>query len=158
EGRRVSRVDADGVHVEMVVDNYEGKRLNSPNDVIVRSDGSIYFTDPPYGLPRQSVGKELPFSGVFRVTPDGKLKLLADDFERPNGLAFSPDEKTLYVDDSFRYHIRAFEVAPDGSISGGAVFAEMKPAPGEIGVPDGMKIDQEGNVYCTGPNGVWIFD
>src|SRR5262249_37064557 len=96
--------------------------------------------------------------GVFRVTPDGKLKLLADDFERPNGLAFSPDEKTLYVDDSFRYHIRAFEVAPDGSISGGAVFAEMKPAPGEIGVPDGMKIDQEGNVYCTGPNGVWIFD
>lgn len=156
-GRRVSRVGQDG-KVETVADRYEGKRLNSPNDVVVRSDGTIYFTDPPYGLPHHTEGKELPFNGVYRLDPAGKLHLLSDDFERPNGLAFSPDERTLYVDDSYKYHIRAFDVAPDGSLSGSHVFAELKPGPGEGGVPDGMKVDQEGNVYCTGPAGVWIFD
>ncbi len=156
-GRRVSRIDHDG-KVETVVDNYQGKRLNSPNDVVVRSDGSIFFTDPPYGLPGLTEGKELPFNGVYRVDPDGKIHLLADDFDRPNGLAFSPDEKTLYVDDSARYHIRAFSVAADGSVSNGRVWAEMKPGPGEKDVPDGMKVDQQGNVWATGPDGIWVFD
>jgi len=156
-GRRVARVDAGG-NVETVADNYQGKKLNSPNDVVVRSDGSIFFTDPPYGLPRASVGKELAFNGVFRVDSAGELHLLVDDFDRPNGLAFSPDERTLYVDDSSRNHIRAFDVAADGSLSNGRVFAEMRTGPGERGVPDGMKVDQEGHVYCTGPNGIWVYD
>jgi sugar lactone lactonase YvrE len=156
-GRRVSRVDASG-RAETVVDNYQGKRLNSPNDVVVRSDGSIFFTDPPYGLPNLSEGKETPFNGVYRVDPSGTLHLLADDFDRPNGLAFSPDERTLYVDDSARYHIRAFDVAADGSLSRGRVWAELKPKDGERGVPDGMKVDSEGNVYCTGPAGIWVYD
>lgn len=156
-GRRVSRIDHDG-KVETLADTFEGKRLNSPNDVVVRSDGSIFFTAPPYGLPNQREGKELPFNGVYRIDPAGRLHLLVDDFERPNGLAFSPDERTLYVDDSARQHIRAFDVAPDGTLSRGRVWAELKPAPGERGVPDGMKVDVEGNVYCTGPAGIWIFD
>jgi gluconolactonase len=156
-GRRVSRVDSGG-SVETVVDSYQGKRLNSPNDVVVRADGSIYFTDPPYGLRGGVEGKELPFNGVYQVDPHGDLQLLVDDFERPNGLAFSPDEETLYVDDSARGHIRAFDVAADGSVSNGRLFAELKGKPGEGGVPDGMKVDQEGNVYCTGPNGIWIYD
>jgi sugar lactone lactonase YvrE len=156
-GRRVSRVDGSG-NAESVAEAYEGNRLNSPNDVVVRSDGSIYFTDPPYGLRGGVEGKELPFNGVFRVDPQGRLHLLVDDFERPNGLAFSPDERVLYVDDSARGHIRAFDVAPDGSVANGRIFAELRARPGEQGVPDGMKVDQEGNVYCTGPNGIWIYD
>jgi sugar lactone lactonase YvrE len=155
-GRRVSRVAADG-NVQTLADTYEGKRLNSPNDVVVRSEGSIFFTDPPYGLRNQSEGKELPFNGVFRLDPSGALHLLVDDFERPNGLAFSPDEKTLYVDDSFKWHIRAFDVGSDGSLSNGRILCELKPKPDERGVPDGMKVDCEGNIYCTGPGGVWIF-
>jgi sugar lactone lactonase YvrE len=154
--RQVSRVDAQG-NVQTLADNFEGKRLNSPNDVVVRSDGTIFFTDPPYGLRNQSEGKELPHNGVYRLDTDGKLHLLVDDFERPNGLAFSPDEKTLYVDDSFKWHIRAFDVAADGSLSNGRVLCELKPKADERGVPDGMKVDCEGNIYCTGPGGIWIF-
>jgi gluconolactonase len=154
--RRVSRVDGQG-RVETLAEAYQGKRLNSPNDVVVRSDGSIFFTDPPYGLRNLSEGKELPFNGVYRIDTGGQLHLLADDFERPNGLAFSPDEKTLYVDDSARFHVRAFDVAPDGSVSNGRVWAEMKGKPDERGVADGMKVDVEGHVYCTGPGGVWVF-
>ncbi|HLZ07637.1 MAG TPA: SMP-30/gluconolactonase/LRE family protein [Chloroflexota bacterium] len=156
-GRRVSRIDARG-KVETIADNFEGKRLNSPNDIVVRSDGAIFFTDPPYGLPYHTEGKELPYNGVYRVDRDGKINLLVDDFERPNGLAFSPDESHLYVDDSQLGHIRRFDVAADGSISGGRVWAELRAGPGEGGVPDGMKIDREGRVYCTGPAGVWIFE
>ena len=156
-GRRVSRVDSNG-RVETVVDNYQGKKLNSPNDVVVRTDGSIFFTDPPYGLPRATVGKELDVNGVYRLDPGGTLHLIAEDFERPNGLAFSPDERTLYVDDSSRGHNRAFDVASDGSISNGRVFAELRGQPGDQGVPDGMKVDQEGHVYCTGPNGIWAYE
>jgi sugar lactone lactonase YvrE len=154
--RRVSRVDGQG-QVTTVVDAYLGKRLNSPNDIVVRSDGTIFFTDPPYGLPRLSEGKELAFNGVFRLDPSGTLHVLADDFERPNGLAFSPDETTLYVDDSARFHIRAFAVEADGSVRGGDVWAELKPKAGEPGVPDGMKVDADGHVFCTGPGGVWVF-
>jgi sugar lactone lactonase YvrE len=156
-GRRVSRVDENG-RAETVVDNYRGKRLNSPNDVVVRSDGSIFFTDPPYGLRNGTEGKELEFNGVYRIDPGGELHLLVDDFDRPNGLAFTPDERRLLIDDTVRGHIRIFDVADDGSLSNGRVFAELKGAPGERGAPDGMKVDTEGNVYCTGPAGVWVFD
>jgi gluconolactonase len=153
-GRRVSRTEADD-SVTALAERYQGRRLNSPNDVVVRSDGAVYFTDPPYGLPNRTEGKELPFNGVYRLAPDGELSLLADDFELPNGLAFSPDERVLYVDDSGRQHIRAFTVRSDGGIADGRVFAELRDA--EPGVPDGMKVDVEGNVYCTGAGGIWVF-
>ncbi len=150
--RRVSRTQVDG-SVVAVATHYQGKRLNSPNDVVVRSDGSIFFTDPPYGIKPEQ--KELPFHGVYRIAPDGSLHLLVDDFDRPNGLAFSPDEKTLYVDDTTRRQIRAFDVAPDGSLSNGRIFAQMV---SEMqGGPDGMKIDVQGNIYCTGPGGIWVY-
>jgi len=145
--RRVSRTELDG-NVVTLADKYQGKRLNSPNDVVVKSDGSIYFTDPPYGTPRGQ--KELPFNGVFRISPDGKLALLAKDFDRPNGLAFSPDEKKLYVADTARSHVRAFDVQPDGTLKGGKEF---------VGVsgPDGMKVDSKGNLYVTS-RGITVFD
>jgi len=152
--RRVSRVEADGSHT-VLADNYEGKKLNSPNDVVVRSDGTIYFTDPPYGIP-EGQKQELAFQGVFKISPGGKLSLLAKDFDRPNGIALSPDEKTLYVADSNRHHVRAFDVGRDGQISNGRIFAEMKSQ--RPGVPDGMRLDREGNVYATGAGGVWVFD
>jgi gluconolactonase len=151
--RRVSRHEPDG-SVIALAERYEGKRLNSPNDVVCRSDGRIFFTDPPYGLLQLTEGKELPFQGVYRIDPDGSLHLLADDFDKPNGLAFSPDERTLYVDDSGRRHIRAFDCDADGNVSDGRLFAELEVA--GRGVPDGMKVDSEGNVYCTGPGGLWV--
>jgi gluconolactonase len=154
--RQVTRIDKQG-QVHVLASAYEGKRLNSPNDVIVRSDGAIFFTDPPYGLRNFTEGKELAFNGVYRIDPDGSLHLLASDFDLPNGLAFSPDEKTLYVDDSAHFHIRKFDVSPDGSVSGGGVWAEVKGKPDERGVADGMKVNSEGSVFCTGPGGIWIF-
>ncbi len=152
--RRVSRTEADG-KVSALADRFEDKRLNSPNDIVVKSDGSVYFTDPPYGLPGQKEGKELDYNGVFRLSPEGRLILLDDSFERPNGLAFSPDERVLYVDDSHRGHIRAFDVLADGTVANGRVFAELK-KPGAEGVPDGMKVDVQGNVFCTGAGGIWV--
>jgi YD repeat-containing protein len=151
--RRVTRQEADG-SLTVLASSYDGKKLNSPNDIVVRSDGTIYFSDPPYGIREEQ--RELPFQGVYRISPDGKLTLLAQDFDRPNGIALSPDEKTLYVDDSARLHVRAFDVAPDGSISHGRILAELKSA--RQGVPDGMKVDRKGNLYVTGPGGVWVFD
>jgi len=151
--RRVTRTELDG-SIRVVAERYQGKRLNSPNDVVVRSDGTIYFTDPPYGLKETTEWKEIPFNGVYRLAPDGELVLLMDDFDRPNGLAFSPDESVLYINDTVRGHIRAFEVNPDGSLSNGRVLIEMQGA--ESGAPDGMKVDQAGNIYCTGPGGFWI--
>lgn len=159
--RRLTRTEADG-SVVVLAERYQGKRINSPNDVIVAADGSVYFSDPfwangfanPHGPRVRIEEQELAFSGVFRVAPDGSLAPVADDFERPNGLAFSPDGRTLYVDDTRRFHIRAFDVQPDGSLANGRVFAEIR-AP-EPGVPDGMKVDVEGNVYCTGPGGIWV--
>ena len=156
--RRVSRTAADGT-VETIASHYEGKRLNSPNDVIVKSDGSIYFSDPPYGLTADygvEGEQDLDFQGIYRLSPDGQtLTLLVDDFDRPNGLCFSPDESILYIDDTERLHIRAFDVQPDGTIANGRIFAEEE---GDDGVPDGMKIDAHGNIYLTGPGGIWIFD
>lgn len=154
--RRVSRTEVDGT-IAAIATHYNGMRLNSPNDLVVKSDGSIYFTDPPYGImvdDGEVRGKELDFQGVFRLA-SGDLTLLADDFDRPNGICFSPDESVLYVDDTARMHIRAFEVQPDGTLGNGRIFAEES---GENGVPDGMKVDERGNVYATGPGGVWIFD
>ena len=159
--RRLTRTDASGV-VAVIADRYEGKRINSPNDVVVSSRGAIYFSDPfwgngfhnPYGPRVTAAERELSFDGVFRVDPAGRLVPVADDFARPNGLAFSPDESILYVDDTRRFHIRAFDVRPDGSLANSRIFAELV-AP-EEGVPDGMKVDVEGNIYCTGPGGVWV--
>jgi gluconolactonase len=151
--RRVSRTEKDGTVVTLA-SQYEGKRLNSPNDLAVKSDGSIYFTDPPYGI--KSEQEELGFYGVYRLASDGKLTLLVKDFVRPNGIAFSPDEKKLYVNDSEKGHIRVFDVKPDGTLENGQLFAELKD-PTKKGVPDGMKVDQEGNVYSTGAGGVWVF-
>lgn len=150
--RRVSRTEADGTVVALAT-HYRDMRLNSPNDVVVRSDGSVFFTDPPYGIRPED--QELPHSGVYRLAPDGDLMLLVADFNRPNGLAFSPDEATLYIDDTIECHIRAFDVAADGRLSNGRVFAEMR---SEFpGGPDGMKVDEMGNLYATGPGGVWIY-
>jgi len=153
--RCITRTEIDG-SITVLADRYKGRRLNSPNDVVVRSDGSIYFTDPPYGLKDLSVWKELSFNGVYRLTPDGELVLLVDDFDRPNGLAFSPDETILYVDDTAKSHIRAFDVSPDGNISNDRVLIDMKSP--DQGGPDGMKVDQKGNIYSTGPGGLWIID
>lgn len=153
ESRRVSRTEKDG-NVVTLADEYQGKKLNSPNDLVVKSDGSIYFTDPPYGI--KSEQEELGFYGVYRLAPDGSLTLLIDDFIRPNGIAFSPDETKLYVNDSERGHIRVFNVKTDGTLDGGEIFAEMK-NPDKKGAADGMKVDIEGNIYSTGPGGVWIF-
>ena len=156
--RRISRTELDGT-VTTLASHYEGKKLNSPNDIVVKSDGSIYFTDPPYGLKAEygeEGGAELDFQGVYRLSADGQqLTLLVDDFERPNGLCFSPDESILYIDDTTRMHVRAFDVQADGTITKDRVFAVEK---GEHGAPDGMKVDQQGNVYLTGPQGIWIFD
>lgn len=151
--RRVSRTVADGA-VETVVDSYEGRRLNSPNDVVIRSDGVIYFTDPPYGI--EPAQQEQPCNGVYRVDRDGAVVRVADDFDRPNGLAFSPDERVLYIDDSRRRHVRAFDVAADGTLAHGRIVCDMDhPQPGS---PDGMKLDRDGHLYVTGATGVWVFE
>ena len=153
--RRITRTERDGT-ITVLVDKFQGGRFNSPNDVVVKSDGSIYFTDPPYGImPGQ---QEQPVQGVYRLSPEEKeITLVASDFERPNGLAFSPDEKKLYIgDSSYLRHIREFDVKADGSLSGGRLFHDMNVK--EPGAPDGMKVDTHGNVFCTGAKGVWVFD
>ena len=150
--RRLRRTEKNGTVVTLV-SRYMGKRLNSPNDVVVKSDNSIYFTDPPYGISEEQ--EELGFYGVYRLGQNG-ITLLTKDFVRPNGLAFSPDEKKLYVNDSEKKHIRVFNVQPNGSLANGRVFAELK-EPHQEGVPDGMKVDVQGNVYCSGPRGIWVF-
>jgi gluconolactonase len=139
ENRRVSR--GNGGRVEALATHFDGKRLNSPNDVVVRSDGRIFFTDPPYGITEEQ--RELPYNGVFSISLGGDLSLLVTDFDRPNGLAFSPDERTLYIADTARDHVRAFDVAPDGTLSNGRIFAEVR----EHGRPDGMKIDRDGRLF-----------
>ncbi|MBM4045306.1 MAG: SMP-30/gluconolactonase/LRE family protein [Planctomycetes bacterium] len=151
--RRVSRAEPDG-RVVALAERFDGKRLNSPNDIVVKADGAIYFTDPPYGVKPEQ--RELTFQGVYRIASEGKLTLLVDDFDKPNGLAFSPDEKVLYIADTARKHVRAFEVRPDGTLANGRVFAELKSD--KPGAPDGMKVDERGNLYVTGPGGTWVFD
>jgi gluconolactonase len=156
-GRRVSRLEPGG-SLTILAETFEGKRLNSPNDCVFRSDCALYFTDPPFGLPGRDAdpAKELSFSGIYRLQ-DGKLQLLSTHLKRPNGLAFSPDETCLYVSNSeperkiwFR-----FRVTQDGGLKEGTVFFDAT-STDSPGLPDGMKIDVEGNLYCTGPGGIWI--
>lgn len=141
--RRVTRTEADGT-VTVLADKYEGKRLNSPNDVTVRKDGAIFFTDPPYGTPQGQ--KDLEFNGVFAII-DGKLKKLTEEFNRPNGLVFSVDQKTLYVADTAAGAIKAFDVAEDGTLSNGREFAKTPN-------PDGLRIDSDGRVWSASRDGV----
>lgn len=146
---------------EVLASHWQGKELNSPNDIVVRSDGSVYFSDPPFGrtaafgLERKQV---LDFQAVFRVSPAGELSIASQDFATPNGLCFSPDERLLYVNDTRRANVRVFDVAPDGNLTGGDIFAK-KIGDGVFinGTVDGMKCDMHGNVYVTGPRGIWIF-
>jgi gluconolactonase len=169
DNRRVTRTAREG-SISVVADSWNGKRLNRPNDIIGRTDGTIFFTDPQGRLPQEE--REQGFSGVYLVTPDSQMRLATDECPYPNGLALSPDEATLYVaitrqdQECFQekegggvcphQRILAFDVAADGSLSNNRLFADM--SSGEEGVPDGMKVDSEGNVFCTGPGGVWIFD
>jgi gluconolactonase len=153
DNRRVARMTADG-RVEAFVDRFEGKRLNRPNDVVCRSDGSIYFTDPGLRVPLAE--RELSYAGVYRVMPDGVTSLVAD-FEYPNGLAFSPDERRLYVANTrWAQYIHVLDLDPSGRMVRRRIFADMSSDETD-GVPDGMKVDVDGRVYCTGPGGTWVF-
>jgi gluconolactonase len=172
--RMVYRLEslAKGAKLTVLAERYQGKRLSSPNDLVYRADGSLYFTDPPYGLPTQSDKdplKELPFNGVYRIPgaashpagappDDAKLQLIIKDLTRPNGIAFSPDQKFLYIavsDPQHKVWMR-YDVNPDGSVSNGRVFFDATSAKGEGG-PDGIKVDEKGNLYGSGPGGLWIF-
>src|SRR5437879_1320337 len=157
DSRRVTRLELDG-SLTVIANSFQGRQLNRPNDVVVKSDGCIYFTDP-WTNPNPPQQWDLTFSGVYRVTPDlGTMTLLTDDFVLPNGLAFSPDETILYINDSRRGHIRAFDLLPNGTLAKASdrVFADLRGS--EPGVPDGMKVDVEGNVYCRGAGGLWVMD
>lgn len=157
DSRRVTRQELDGT-ITVIANSFQGRQLNRPNDVVVKSDGCIYFTDP-WTSPMPAEQWDLTFSGVYRITPDlGTMTLLIADFVLPNGLAFSPDESVLYINDSRRGHIRAFDVLPNGALAKQTdrVFVDLRGD--EPGVPDGMKVDIEGNVYCGGSGGLWIID
>ena len=157
DSRRVTRQELDG-SLTVIANSFQGRRLNRPNDVVVKSDGCIYFTDP-WTSPLPPEQWDLTVAGVYRVTPDlGTLTFLVDDFVLPNGLAFTPDERVLYINDSRRGHIRAFDLLPNGTLARQTdrVFADLRGS--EPGVPDGMKVDVAGNVYCGGAGGIWIMD
>jgi gluconolactonase len=152
------RIEADGSRT-VLASHWQGKELNSPNDVVVASDGSIIFTDPPYGRwPGFGVEREqeLDFCGVFRVSPEGELSLLVDDFQKPNGLCFSPDERTLWINDTDGGHIRRFSVGDDHALSGGEVIYQMEGHSLETGIPDGQKLDANGNLWVSGPGGLHV--
>lgn len=156
---RVVRCTGDD-ELEVLASHYEGNELNSPNDIVVKSDGTIYFTDPnsgrgpKFGLERP---QELDFQGVYRLdAASGELTLLVDDFEKPNGLCFSLDERTLFINDTARQHIRAFDLTPEGTLTNGRLWADL--IGDEIGVADGMKVDSKGILLCTGPGGVHVYD
>jgi gluconolactonase len=158
ETRRVTRQERDG-SITVIANSFQGQRLNSPNDVIVKSDGAIYFTDPMgFNTPAHNQW-DMTYAGVFRVSADlGTITLLANDFLFPNGLAFSPDERVLYIIDYLRGHIRAFDVAPNGTLAKQTdhIFADLRGP--EPGAPDGMKVDTAGNVYSGGSGGIYILD
>jgi gluconolactonase len=156
---QVTRTEADGRSVPLAT-HYQGRELNSPNDIVCSADGLIYFSDPPYGRARfygVERPQELDFQGVFRVGADPKSPvLLVDDFDRPNGLCFSLDERRLFVNDTARKHIRVFDVTRPGGLVNGRIWAETKGD--KPGAPDGMKLDSAGTVYCCGPGGIHVFD
>ena len=159
--RRVGRLEKDGRKITLA-DRYNGKRLNSPNDLVYKSNGDLYFTDPPYGLEGnvKDPKKELSFQGVYRLKPSGELTLLTDELSFPNGIAFSPDEKTLYVavSDPKRAVWMAYDVKTDGTITRGRVFFDATALVGKSrkGLPDGMKVDKAGNLFATGPGGIFV--
>ncbi len=153
--RAIIEVTPDGKY-KILADKYEGKRLNSPNDVIIGPDGAIYFTDPTLDLVAGEK-QEIPFQGVYRLDESGTLRLLTRDLGQPNGLAFSPDGKKFYVDDDDKKNIRVYDVASDGSLTNGRVFGEEPGGKGD-GVPDGIKVDEKGNLFVTGPKGIWVWD
>jgi len=159
--RRISRMEKNGGK-KTLVDSYMGKRLNSPNDAVFMSNGDLYFTDPPYGLPDRwnDARRELDFCGVYRLSKDGELTLLTKEMTRPNGIAFSPDEKTLYVaqSDAQRAIWMAFPIKADGTLGNGRVFYDATSLMGKLpGAPDGMTVDKDGNLFATGPGGVHVF-
>lgn len=160
--RRVSVLTKDGGKMTLA-DRYQGKRLNSPNDAVLKSNGDIYFTDPPYGLPQRydDPRRELDFCGVYRLSADGELTLLTKELQRPNGIGFSPDEKTLYVaqSDPEKAIWMAFPVKDDGTLGKGKVLHDATKLVGDKnpGLPDGLAVDAKGNIWATGPGGVWIF-
>src|SRR5262249_28096117 len=161
--RRIARLKPDNKSFETLADRYDGKRFNSPNDAVFKSNGDLYFTDPPYGLEglNDDPAKEIPFNGVYRLGKDGKVTLLTKEMTFPNGIGFSPDEKTLYVgkSDPKQPIIKAFDVKPDGTLGSSRIFTDMSAwaAAGRKGLPDGMKVDQKGNVFATGPGGVHVY-
>ena len=158
--RRVSRRERDG-SMTVLADNYQGKRLNSPNDSAYKSDGWLYFTDPPYGLAglEDDPQRELDFNGIYRLSPDGEIQLLESSQTRPNGIAFSPDEKTLYVSNSDASNKvwMAYDVLDTGTLGVGRVFYDANQST-EEGATDGLKVDVDGNIFATGPGGVWVFN
>jgi gluconolactonase len=157
--RRVARLEPDGTKTTLA-DRYEGKRLNSPNDLAFKSNGDLYFTDPAYGLPKtfDDPQRELSFCGVYRLSKNGKVTLLTKELQAPNGIAFSPDEKHLYVSDSAQGLWMVYEVKPDGTLTGGRVFFDAKPwTQTRKGAPDGLKVDRAGNLFASGPEGIYVF-
>jgi gluconolactonase len=153
--RAIIQVSADG-HDTILADRFEGKRFNSPNDVVMGPDGAMYFTDPTLDLPTGQK-QEIPFQGVYRLDKNGSVRLLTKELTQPNGLAFSPDGQRFYVDDSDQRNIRVYDFHADGTISGGRIFG-AEPGGKDDGVPDGMKLDQNGNIFVTGPRGIWVWD
>jgi gluconolactonase len=163
-GRRVS-IAAIGGPERTLVDRWQGKRFNSPNDIVEHSSGRIYFTDPTYGIARPSAEtqgdpnavREIDFQGVYRLDPDGQVRLMVDRFSQPNGLAFSPDESVLYIGDSKDKIINRYDVEEDGSLSNERLFVDMR-QDGRRGVPDGMRVDEAGRLWTTGTGGVWVIE
>lgn len=153
--RAIIEVTPDGKY-KILADRYEGKKLNSPNDVIVGPDGALYFTDPTLDLVAGEK-QEIPFQGVYRLDGKGNVRLLTKDLTQPNGLAFSPDGKHFYVDDSEKRNIRVYDVTADGTLSNGRIFGG-EPGEKNDGVPDGIKVDKKGNLFVTGPKGIWVWD
>jgi gluconolactonase len=153
--RAIIEVTPDGKY-KILADHYQGKKFNSPNDVIVGPDGVLYFTDPTLDLV-EGERQEIPYQGVYRLDDAGNLRMLTKDLSQPNGLAFSPDGKHFYVDDSKERNIRVYDVASDGSLANGRIFGQ-EPGEKHEGVPDGIKVDKQGNLFVTGPKGIWVWD